>query len=535
MPISPNLSRFDILHLLGKGGSGSVYLAQDRSLSKKVALKLVSLRDIDSMLDAERKGALLQQNLARRSPQVPQVFDFGEEGDYFWIAMEYIEGTDLSDALRAAPFPEDRAAQIAIQLCGFLVKLHDFTGKIGDQRILGMIHGDLKPHNIRLQNEDVVRVIDFGIAKQLSLSRKFTQSFYGTLPYTPPEQIKTGIATPRSDLWAVGVILYQMVSGHLPIREGSVHEAKWQLLEGDLIPLPDHCSRGLRWIINTSLHKSPDDRYSSATEIREDLSKFLNGTFSGYEKKQRLSHETTAERSRPEGTPTLTLPKDRNLSEPPPAVPQVPNSRKETPSPSALSSAANQKTSKPKWAKISLLLAFLAVIIALACQAYAWREAEAIRKDLIANPSINIENNWHRYQNLRKFDLLGIGQRDAQNEVKLSLTNAGNAILTRYAESDPLVDKETWKKALDHFTRALELNERDHSIRARASFCRGHLALLESRLFKRQRNLRSSRDKQEEAVNYFGSSGSSVGGFRASKPLEAAPPLASWGLTGGVK
>jgi len=291
MPEPRFASRFEILHRLGGGASGEVHLARDHELGREVALKRIPLRQhADSMLDEERNGAILQQMLGKISPQVPQVFAFDDEGEFFWIAMEHVPGIDLEVALGYGPFPESRAIGIAIQLCDFLLKLHDFTAEVGGRKVLGVVHGDLKPLNIRLEDGDAVKVLDFGIARQLSLSRNFTRSFFGTLPYTPPEQLQTGKASKASDLWAVGVILYQMVSGRLPVQEGSLEEVKHQILEGNLLQLlPDACSNGLRWIINTSLQKLPEWRHPSASVLKEHLVKLRDGRLTAT-REERLSH-----------------------------------------------------------------------------------------------------------------------------------------------------------------------------------------------------------------------------------------------------
>ena len=170
------------------------------------------------MLQAEKNGVALQEQLSRVAPQVAAVYEWGEDDGFFWVAMEYVAGTDLSQRLARGPLPEDRAASIACQLCDMLEACHNFSAEVGGRKVYGIVHGDIKPENIRLQDDDRVRVLDFGIAKLLSQTRKFTVNLFGSLPYTPPERLDRGGVDRHSDLWAVGVVLYPDGGGLLAVR-----------------------------------------------------------------------------------------------------------------------------------------------------------------------------------------------------------------------------------------------------------------------------------------------------------------------------
>ncbi|HEV7518426.1 MAG TPA: protein kinase, partial [Thermoanaerobaculia bacterium] len=182
------VDRFEIKDFLGRGAIGDVLLAWDPEKSRFVALKVVRVSKSDpEMLEAEKNGLILQAQLAAVAPQVAAVYEAGQDGDFFWVAMEYVAGTDLAEILAKGPLPEARAVAITLELVSMLEVCHEFSAEVSGRRIFGIVHGDIKPENIRLQEGDRVRVLDFGIAKHLSQTRRFTVNLFGSLPYTPPE------------------------------------------------------------------------------------------------------------------------------------------------------------------------------------------------------------------------------------------------------------------------------------------------------------------------------------------------------------
>ena len=152
------------------------------------------------------------------SERVPQVYEYGSDGGYFYVAMEYLEGENLSDAIARGPMPADRALAIATDLCRFVEDAHAFEPSGGERPLRSLLHGDLKPRNIRLTPSGQVKVLDFGIAKALSLSRKVTKNDFGSIAYLSPECLESGDRDLHSDAWALGVLLYEMVRGRQPFR-----------------------------------------------------------------------------------------------------------------------------------------------------------------------------------------------------------------------------------------------------------------------------------------------------------------------------
>jgi hypothetical protein len=273
------VGRFEIRDFLGRGAIGDVLLAWDPREERLVALKVVRTQKTDpEMLEAEKNGLSLQAQLAKVAPQVAAVYEHGQDGDLFWVAMEYVAGSDLSEILARGALPEARAVGIALQLVSMLEVCHEFSAEVGGRRILGIIHGDIKPENIRLQEEDRVRVLDFGIAKHLSQTRRFTVNLFGSLPYTPPERLERGVVDRHSDLWAVGVVLAAMVSGRRPFPGNTPEELEQAIRRGvPHLPLPAACSPGLAQVVDRALAYEAARRYPTAAELRADLEALRDG------------------------------------------------------------------------------------------------------------------------------------------------------------------------------------------------------------------------------------------------------------------
>ena len=277
------VGRFGRRDFLGRGAIGDVYLAWDPESQREVALKVVRANRADpEMLQAEKNGVEIQRRLSSVAPQVAAVYGWGEDGVFFWVAMEYVAGDDLSQRLSRGPLPEDRAASVACQLCDMLEVCHNFSTEVGGRKVYGIIHGDIKPENIRLQEGDPgrerVRVLDFGIAKHLSQTRKFTVNLFGSLPYTPPERLDRGGVDRHSDLWAVGVVLFMCVAGYSPFDGDDPEEVEGKIRRGDPPrPLPASVSPALGRIITRSLAFQVAERYATAAEMKADLEADLDG------------------------------------------------------------------------------------------------------------------------------------------------------------------------------------------------------------------------------------------------------------------
>jgi hypothetical protein len=264
--------RYKLLSLLGEGGMGAVYKAEHIRMGKALALKV--LRGAF----AREQGAVARfrseaQIVSRLShPHTIAVFDFGElpEADGFYLAMEYVPGRDLAALLREQrTLPEARAVEIGQQILGSLAEAHD----------AGIVHRDMKPGNVMLMQtrsgEDFVKVLDFGIAKLRdevsSASTTSAGAIIGTPNYLSPEQARGELIDARADLYSVGALLYELVSGRPPFHGMSPIAVVSAHLHDPPPPLHSvapHVSEELAAIVHQALEKRPDRRWASADEMR---------------------------------------------------------------------------------------------------------------------------------------------------------------------------------------------------------------------------------------------------------------------------
>jgi len=198
-----------------------VYLATDTESARTVALKLIEhAADADTIasIEAERRGAILQASLAAIDPRVVRVYGAGDTEGYFYVAMEYIDGQDLAELMRKGPLEPEFAAGVAMDVAKTLDNAHNLEVVIDGKDFRGVVHGDIKPKNVRIDARGEVRVLDFGIAKALSMSRRLTRNEFGSVPYASPERLDSGDVNIGSDLWSLAVMLYEMVSGMQPYQ-----------------------------------------------------------------------------------------------------------------------------------------------------------------------------------------------------------------------------------------------------------------------------------------------------------------------------
>jgi eukaryotic-like serine/threonine-protein kinase len=280
-PASRKIGHYELRHKLGRGGMADVYLAQDTVSGGVVALKLIEhSEDADTRdsIEAERRGAELQAKLADVDSRVVRIYDCGDLEGFFYVAMEYIDGQDLAEWLRRGPVIPEFAADTAIAVAQTLEHAHGLEVSIDGKDFHGIVHGDIKPKNIRIDSHGEVRVLDFGIAKALSLSRRLTRNDFGSVPYASPERLDTGEVNAGSDLWSLGVMLYEMVAGRQPYQAETTERLEKAIRSRVPPPdTPESCPEPLRRILSKMLAPDPEMRYGSASELADDLRAFRDG------------------------------------------------------------------------------------------------------------------------------------------------------------------------------------------------------------------------------------------------------------------
>jgi len=254
-------SKYQILEELGKGGMGIVYKAKDTKLDRIVALKflppeLTQDDDVRERFIQEAKTAA-----ALNHPNITTIHEIDEDEGRTFIAMEYVEGKSLKDKIKSGLLTMDEAVEIASQVASAILEAHE----------KGIVHRDIKPANIMLKEKGQAKIVDFGIAKlvgQVRLTR--TGTTIGTVAYMSPEQAKGDEVDHRSDIWSMGVVLYEMLTGKLPFKGNHEQTMIYSILNANPISpkkyledLPD----SINVVIDRALQKDPSDRFQSSDEF----------------------------------------------------------------------------------------------------------------------------------------------------------------------------------------------------------------------------------------------------------------------------
>src|SRR5688572_4125887 len=263
--IGSTISHYTILGKLGEGGMGVVYKARDTRLERLVALKFLP-SDVAATASARQRFV----NEARAAsalnhPNVAVVYDVGESDSHSFIAMELVEGESLREVLRADRLSIDHVQTLAQQIADGLQAAHS----------KGIVHRDIKPENLLLTAEGHVKIMDFGIAKRgTDAGLTQTGTTLGTLAYMSPEQLLADVVDHRSDLWSLGVVLYEMLARELPFRRDREAAILYEILNREPTPVEVHrpdTPAPLRALIAQLLQKDPDRRPASAAEVSKQL------------------------------------------------------------------------------------------------------------------------------------------------------------------------------------------------------------------------------------------------------------------------
>jgi serine/threonine-protein kinase len=267
----PPISGYEIETLLGHGGMGIVYRARHLRLNRLVALKMMIAGAYAGPHERARFQREAEAVARLRHANIVQVYDVGDHEGWPYYTMELLEGGSLSQALAGTPQPARQAAALLITLAEAMREAHQ----------IGIVHRDLKPANVLLAADGTPKIADFGLARQVGEQPLLTMSGarVGTPSYMAPEQAagRPGRIGPAADIYALGALLYETLTGRPPFRAETAEETERQVIEEDPVPpsrLNAKVPRDLETICLKCLHKSPERRYATAAALAEDLKRF---------------------------------------------------------------------------------------------------------------------------------------------------------------------------------------------------------------------------------------------------------------------
>jgi serine/threonine protein kinase/tetratricopeptide (TPR) repeat protein len=466
-PAGRKLGKYEILRKLGRGGMADVYLAQDTERGHTVALKLIEHsadQDTRDALDAERRGAELQARLAEVDPRVARIFDAGDLDGFFFVAMEYVDGEDLAERMHGGPLPPEFAADVAVAVAETLENAHHLEVSIEGKNFQGIVHGDIKPKNIRIDSREQVRVLDFGIAKALSLSRRLTRNEFGSVPYASPERLESGEVSAQSDLWSLAVMVYEMATGLQPYHAPNTERLE-RMIRSRIPPPPppDPCPEPLRRILIKAMAPEPELRYQSAREFADDLIAWRLGAPVKAAAEDLDATRRTFHRDRDETRRT------------------APDDATRRTAAQAVAAGAPQKPPRPKsFRRAARVLAALVlactlyVVWSIGSDYFLYKRGAQLERDIQSEQLTDIDQIWNRWTELSKSNPSSFFLRGPRKVVKQKLVDAADRTIGSYRDGDVVYEND-WKAARAGLARALALDP-DDSVRGKLRIAEGHLA-----------------------------------------------------------
>jgi len=509
MPIFGSIGPYEIMRQVGRGMS-PVFLASDTRTGASVALKVVPVgsdEEAREILEAEQQGAGLQRRFSELTQYVPRVFDVGRVPEYFYIAMEYIDGEDLSTILARGPITPDRAVAIAVQLCRFLEEVERVAGAEGESA-LTLLHNDLKPGNIRIEPGDRVKILDFGAAKVLSLSRRVTRNVFGSIPYLSPECLETGKRDRYTDAWAVGVLLYEMVAGRQPFHADTTVNLERRIRSRRPPEPAPGVDAGLHAVIVKLLAPDPDDRYDSPGAIRADLERAAAGEPTAAEDDEarrvtRAVDEAVTRRTREplaDEAPTRRVARsadeqasfDESIDLPP----------FDTSDNGMDGAAAAVRGGRVRRRVIAAV--FLLFIFVVGNELLVARRAGEIAATVPLQEFGGVNGAWTEYDGLAGRSLLGgMGASALERALVRQSQVLSDRVIQNYRSPAPTVREAQWEAAAGVLRRALTVAPGDTTMRASLRYVEGHLHRIDGEAQKSRRQTTQSQRELSEAVSAF--------------------------------
>jgi serine/threonine protein kinase len=473
---SKQLGKYEVIRKLARGMT-DVYLAFDTDANRHAVLKIVEESPdplTQLILQAERSGAAIQKQLHDADSRVIEIYEIGELDGYFFVAMQYIEGRTVAEILKQEKRIEPaRAARLTQEILSQLDQLHSFQAEIDGER-RAVVHGDIKPSNIQVGNDDEVRLLDFGIAKVLTFTHSRTHLNLGSPSYCSPERLSRGQVDRNSDLWAVGVTLYEMVAGSPPYQAQDTRKLE-ELIQSRRPPraLPDGCPGPLVAILNKALAGDLHQRYVSAAAFETDLRLFLlnRPTIAETERRTAWNTNPTVEKPRPHSIPERM---------------------------SVMAETVRQSVMKLKAPRAQQLASVLSILVALCWGLLAglvvcvpagyyyrfWRESSPFRgnADYIKSSVAGINADWDLFGRLQRQNaFLGTFSPTTKLSpaLRTNLLQAADDVIDRYRNnSDPSIEDFDWQKAVVCLRHALDMDRSDRTAQGKLALTNGYVNLM---------------------------------------------------------
>jgi serine/threonine protein kinase len=489
-PTSRKIGKYELVRKLGRGGMADVYLAMDTAHRYQVALKLIEHAvdaDTRDSIEAERRGAQLQAHLAAIDPRVVKVYDAGDADGYFYVAMEYIDGQDLHELMRRGPLATGFAVEVAAAVARTLENAHGLHVTIDGKEFHGIVHGDIKPKNIRIDARGEVRVLDFGIAKALSLSRRLTRNEFGSVPYASPERLDTGDVDRSSDLWSLGVMLYEMLAGTQPFSANGTEQLERRIrARTAATPLPEATPEPLRRIMAQALAPDAALRYPTAAAFTADLEAFRDGREVSARIPDLEATRRTAPRSEDNEATRRTA---RGAS---PATSRTDGA-----------AVARDKRSSTLGRTVRIVLALIAASMlyggwVLFSDYRMYGRGQQLSREIEAEQLTDLDAIWKRWTELSDGNSSSILLHGPRKVVKQKFLAAADHVIDTYRTSDQPVYQKDWERARLMASHALAVDPEDGA-RGRLRLAEGHIARINGTTHRNPAELRDAVEKFTEA------------------------------------
>lgn len=537
------LEEFRILGPIGKGEFGKVHRATWRDGNVDIALKHIEASQGEVKLAAEQEGVRLQTLVWQYHPDiVPRVYRNGTaaNGDYF-IAMEFVRGESLHDILRRKRLSAAESIRLTTILAGFLQRMHAFLPPI--------LHSDLKPEHVLVLDDGTVKVIDFGIARRPDVGAAATHNAFLSVMYAAPERVEDEARNvhPTDDLWALGVMLFEMLAGCHP-REEYRMRIEDAVRADDLVTVatllrerpgnrPADCSPQLDAIVRKLLAPQPGHRYASATQLLADFDSYARGqetlAWQQLVAAGRATRVVSRPRSAAPGSPTMPVPpplpeaarvaghdRGAGLVRPVPNADLIRSAPQETPAPQAgFPSTAPPRTvvvpalpaKKPRRRLMSRrslgvvfrALAALLVARVLIGEAAVWSRTERFRGRIESFSTSDLPSIPPMVRSLRNGAVFGFGASRADRPLANRMLELAEPTIADYRTDMPVAKLPQWKAASAALTIATDVRPGDRRLRSRARYVDGHLLRIDAQ----GKSPEAARPILEQAVAAFREAG----------------------------